>query len=298
MIDSMNIDLSAFDTVFWVRSGLATLIMVAALFIAKILTARYIRNAERNWTSQQRLRWIGYVRNLFFGMLVFGIIYIWGEAIQGFAVSVFAIAFAVVYSVKEMFMCLNGTFLKFRGNTFDIGDRIVVGDIRGDVIDSTMLTTTLLEIGCGAANHQMTGRKIVLPNSLFLDKPITNESFLENYYIHNITIPLKISDDWKHAKEILLKIAHDECAPYLELARRRIRKMERTRALELPCVEPKVSVLMPTPDMLHLHLRIPSPMHLKERLEQIVITHFLDQFFSKEKTAEETLSDQQFPVKI
>lgn len=291
MIDSMNIDLSSFNSTFWMRSGLATLVMVAVLLLAKMLTARYIRNAERNWSSQQRLRWIGYVRNLFFGMLLFGVIYIWGEAIHGFAVSVFAIAFAVVYSVKEMFMCFNGTFLKFRGNTFEIGDRIMIGDIRGDVIASTLLTTTLLEIGRGAANHQMTGRKVVIPNSMFLDRPIMNESFLENYFINNITIPLKITDDWKRAKEVLLKIAHDECAPYLEQARRLIRKMERTRALELPCVEPKVSILMPTPDMLHLHLRIPSPMHLKERLEQVVITHFLDQFFSQEKAPLETLSD-------
>ena len=282
MIEGMDIDVSWLDRSFLLRGFLATLIMILALIVARIMTARYIRNAERNWTSQQRLRWIGYVRNIFFGMLVLGLVYVWGEAIHGLAVSVFAIAFAMVYSVKEMFMCLNGSLLKFRGSYFDIGDRIKVGEIRGDVIDSTLLTTTLLEIGRGAANHQMTGKKVVLPNSLFLDKPVVNESFLQNYYIHNITIPLKISSDWKRAKDILLKIAQDECAPYLEQARRRVRKMEQARSLELPCVEPKVSIQMPTPEMLHLHLRIPSPMHLKERLEQVVITHFLDQFFSKE----------------
>ena len=282
-----GVDLTLFEANFLIRSGLATAVMFTALFLAKLLTSRYIRNAEKNWTSQQRLRWIGFVRNIFFGLVLFGVIYIWGKAIHGFAVSVFAIAFALVYSVKEMFMCFNGTFLKFRGNTFDIGDRISIGDIRGDVIDCTMLTTTLLEIGSGAANHQMTGKKIVLPNSIFLEKSVTNESFLENYYIHNITIPLKMTDDWKRAKEILLKIAHDECAPYLEQARRLIRKMERSRSLELPCVEPKVSVQMPAPDLLHLHLRIPSPMHLKQRLEQVVITHFLDQYFGPTQKIEE-----------
>ena len=271
-----------FNNSFMLKGGLATLIMVLALIVAKVMTARYIRNAERNWTSQQRLRWIGYVRNIFFGLLVFGLVYVWGETIHGLAVTFFAAAFAAVYSIKEMFMCLNGSLLKFRGNSFDIGDRIKIGELRGDVIDCTLLTTTLLEIGRGAANHQMTGKKIVLPNALFLDKPIINESFLQNYYIHNITIPLHIRDDWKRAKDILLKIAHDECAPYLEQARSRVRKMERTRSLELPCVEPKVSIQMPDPDTIHLHLRIPSPMHLKERLEQVVVTHFLDQFFSSD----------------
>jgi len=276
----MMVNMEWLNSSLIMKGGLATVIMLLVLIVAKVVTARYIRNAERNWTSQQRLRWIGYVRNIFFTLLVLGLVYVWGEAIHGLAVSVFAIAFAVVYTVKEMFMCLNGSFLKFRGNHFDIGDRIRIGDLRGDVIDSTLLTTTLIEIGRGAANHQMTGKKIVLPNSFFLDKPVINESFLQNYYIHNITIPLHRHDNWKKAKEILLKIAHDECAPYLEQARSRIRKMERTKALELPCVEPKVSIQVPDPDTIHLHLRIPSPMHLKERLEQVVVTHFLEEFLS------------------
>ena len=283
MIWIMEIESSFWSGAFLFRSGLSTAIMVLVLLTTKWLTARYIRNAERNWTSQQRLRWIGYVRNAFFSVLVFGIIYVWGEAIHGFAVSVFAIEFALVYSVKEMCMCFNGALIKFRGNHFELGDRVKIGELRGEVINSTLLTTTLLEIGRGAANHQMTGKKIVIPNSMFLDQPIVNESFLQNYYIHNITIPVKMQDNWKRARDILLKIAQEECAPYIEQARRRIRKMERTRALELPCVEPKVTVQVPSPDLIHFHVRIPSPMHIKDRLEQVVITRFLEQFLASEE---------------
>lgn len=279
----MEIESSFWNGAFLFRSGLSTAVMLLVLLTTKWLTARYIRNAERNWTSQQRLRWIGYVRTAFFSVLVFGIIYVWGEAIHGFAVSVFAIAFALVYSVKEMCMCFNGSFIKFRGNHFELGDRVKIGELRGEVIDSTLLTTTLLEIGRGAASHQMTGKKIVLPNSIFLDKPIINESFLQNYYIHNITIPIKMQDDWKRARDILLKISQEECAPYLEQARRRIRKMERTRALELPCVEPSVTIQIPSPDLIHFHVRIPSPTHIKDRLEQVLITRFLEQFLVLEE---------------
>ncbi len=217
---------------------------------------------------------------IFFIVSTMAVIYIWGEAIQGFAVSVFAIGFAMVYSVKELFMCLTGSIIRFRGHMYDIGDRIDVAGVRGDVIDIGILSTTLLEIGRGAANHKLTGKRIVFPNSSLLEKSVVNESFLGNYYMINIRIPLKIDEDWKKAQRILLQIAQETCAPYMEQARHQIRRMEKMKSLELPSVEPMVSLQIPSPDAIDLHLRIASPAHMKGRLEQLIITRFLEEFKS------------------
>lgn len=260
------------------RNLIATAIFALIILIGRSFISRYIRRADKNWTSQQRLRWIGLARTTAFGILLLGLIWIWGEQIQGFAVSVFAIAFAMVFSVKELFMCFNGSLIRMRGHLFEIGDRIWVKDVRGDVIDTTFLSTTVLEVGSGAANHQYTGRRITFPNSLLLTERVVNESFLENYYMNNITIPLPRITDWKSAKQILLQIAQEECAPYIEQARRRMQQIERNRSLELPSVEPRVTLQLQDIDTIHLHLRIPSPAHLKGRLEQVVLTRFLEQF--------------------
>lgn len=269
------------QTEFLLKNGLQTVFVILFLVTLRYFIARYIRNSENSWTSQQRLRWIGYVRNTFFSILLFAIIYIWGEAIHGFAVSVFAIAFAIVFTVKESLMNLNGALVRFRGNSYDIGDRIEVKNIRGDVIDMSLLTTTILEVGRGASAHQYTGKRIVFPNAILLTDPIINESFLEKYYINNICFPLTSSEDWKKAKELLLRIAQEECAPYIEQARYRFRKIEKHRSLELPSVEPKISIQLPAPSIIHLYLKIPSPESLKGRLEQIVITRFLEEFYPK-----------------
>lgn len=258
---------------------IATLVLAVILLTARYFVARYIRRAEHDWTAQQRLRWIGATRTWVFIILLLVVVYIWGETIQGFAVSIFAIAFAMVFSIKGLCECANGAFVRFRGHHFDIGDRIEMGGYRGDVIDTTLMTTTIQEVGVGAANHQFTGRRITIPNKLFIKECVINESFLENYYMNNITVPVKAEEDWKWAKKVLLQIAQEECAPYLEQARQRIQKIERTRSLELPSVEPRVTISLPSPDLLHLHLRIPSPVHLKGRLEQVVLTRFLEQFY-------------------
>lgn len=265
---------------FITKKLIATAIVACILLTVRYFVARYIRASDKNWTASQRLRWIGLTRSVVFVALLLGIIYLWGETIQGFAVSVFAIAFAMVFSVKELCMAANGSFVRIRGHLFDIGDRIEVKGMRGDVIDTTLLSTTIQEVGKGAANHQFTGRRISFSNSLFLTETVINESFLDNYYMNNIQIPLPLTADWRRAKHILSEIAQEECAPYLEQARRRLRHLERTRSLELPSVEPRVTIQIPEADTVHLHLRLPSPIHLKGRLEQVVLTRFLEQFNS------------------
>ena len=270
---------------------IATVVLVVLLWTSRYFIARYIRRSRRDWTSQQRLRWISSTRSFVFALILLSIIFLWGETIQGFALSVFAIAFAMVFSVKELCMAFNGSIVRFRGKLFDIGDRIEVGDIRGDVIDTTLLSTTLEEVGKGASNHLYTGRRISFSNSLFLTLPVINESFLENYYMIRMELPLKVGADWKEGKRLLLKIAKEETTPYLDQARRRILQMERRRGMELPSVEPRVTLGLPEPDHVVLHLRMPTPVHLKERLEQVVLSRFLEQFYAKERPSEKLLGE-------
>ena len=183
-------------------------------------------------------------------------------------------------------MSFNGSVVRFRGKLFEIGDRIEVGEIRGDVIDTTLLSTTVEEVGKGGSNHLYTGRRISFSNSLFLTRPVINESFLENYYMIRTEIPLSIHSDWKEGKEILLKIAEEEMMPYLEQARRRLRQMERRRGVQLPSVDPRVTISLPDPQQVILSLRMPTPVHFKERLEQVVLTRFLERFYKQAQESE------------
>ncbi|QVL57489.1 MAG: mechanosensitive ion channel family protein [Simkaniaceae bacterium] len=274
---------------------IATVVLVMVLWASRYFIARYIRRSRRDWTSQQRLRWINSTRTFVFVLILLSVIFLWGETIQGFALSVFAIAFALVFSVKELCMSFNGSVVRFRGKLFDIGDRIEVGEIRGDVIDTTLLSTTVEEVGKGGLNHLYTGRRISFSNSLFLTHPVTNESFLENYYMIRMEIPLSIQSNWKEGKQILLKIAEEEMMPYLEQARLRLKQMERRRGVQLPSVEPRVTVYVPDFEQIILSLRMPSPVHLKERLEQVVLARFLERFYEP-RPLEELIAKQSEPL--
>jgi small-conductance mechanosensitive channel len=263
---------------YLITNGLHTLIFLTILILLRIFLTRAVRKMNKPWTAEVRLRMIGYVRSFFFISLLIGMLYIWGEQVHNFAVSIFAIAFALVFSVKELFMCINGSVMRFRGNVYNLGDRIDINGIRGDVIDMNLLSTTLLEIGPGEKSHHHTGRVVIFPNSMVINHFVVNESYLEHFFYHTLHIPMRVDDDWKEASKLLTTIAKEECAPYLDMARRRVQEMARHKSIDLPSVEPRVILQLPKPGEIDLILRFPGPAHLKGRLGQTILTRFLEKF--------------------
>lgn len=250
-------------------------IFVVILIITRLFLERRIHERFTHWTEEQRLKAIGTVRNGSFALLFLGLVYIWGAVVRDFAVSVFAIALAMVVATKELILCVHGYILILRNSLYHLGDRIEIDGKRGDVTNITVLSTTILEVGPMHNGHQRTGRQIAFPNSLVLNNFTYNESAFENFALITISIPLHIQDDWELAKTLLLEYAHQECAPYLDSARRKIRQAQKRTGIELPIVDPRVHVDITGPDRLVLQLRLPCPFHLRERVEQAILSAFL-----------------------
>ena len=161
------------------------------------------------------------------------------------------------------------------GRSFGIGDRIEVAGHRGDVIDMTALTTTLLEIGPDPSTQQLSGRAIVLPNSLFLNHTVTNESFTDEFVLHTFKVPLKLSPEWPRLESILLEAARAECAPFRDEARDHFRRLGEHEGLVALSVDPRVTVSLREPEELELVVRVAVPARKKGRVEQRIIRRFL-----------------------
>ncbi|MCA9473745.1 MAG: mechanosensitive ion channel family protein [Nitrospirales bacterium] len=263
------------ETLF--RLGLTACILV---LIGLILRAGLHHSVlERSRLSgDMRRRWSVTIRNTLILISIVGLAIIWAPQLQNFAVSLIAIAVAFVLATKELLNCLIGSFFRTASNAYSVGDRIEINGIRGNVVDHNFLTTTLLEIGPGQTSHQYTGRAIVLPNNQLLNHSLTNETYSKDYRLHVITVPLSTDDDWRLAEHLLLKAAQEECQPYLQEARKKMKALEGKAWLDTPSVEPRVTIQLPEPGHIHLLVRIPCPTPFPSRLEQAILKKFLNQF--------------------
>jgi small-conductance mechanosensitive channel len=201
----------------------SSLLLLLAVTAAYHFTAAAIRRAEWS-TLEARRRWLVMVRNLAILLFLLTLMVVWAAQLRTLALSVVGFAVAIVLVTKELIMCVTGGFLRSSTALFRVGDRIEVKKLRGDVIDLTMLTTTIMEIGPEQLTHQYTGRAVVLPNSLFLTESVVNESYTEDYVLHTTVVPLPREADWRRDEAHLLQAAHEVCGKFIDAARRHIER--------------------------------------------------------------------------
>ncbi len=252
------------------RLLLSTGILFVVVVILRMLMARFIR--QKVASHELRRKWLVNSRNGFLLLMMLGLVLIWGAELRTLALSVVAIAVAFVVATKELILCVIGSIIKTGARSFSLGSRIQIKDFRGDVIDQSLLTTTILEVGPGKNVHQRTGRMVVIPNAIFVSEPVINESFTYEYGFHVFTVPFKFKDDWRGAQKALLEAASRHCEPYIEVVRGHMSNVSMYRGLEVPSVDPRVTIQVPTAGELHLVVRVPVRPGEKGFIEQSILT--------------------------
>ncbi len=243
--------------------------LIVAVGLIRAIISRFIK--KRVQSKELQRRWLVQTRNAFILLLILGLIFIWGEALRTFALSIVAIAVAFVVATKELILCITGSILKTGAGSFNIGDRIQVKDFRGDVIDQNILATTILEVGPGKLTHQRTGRMTVIPNALFVSEPVINESYTHDYVLHVFTVPFKREENWRAAQKEFLKAANKFCKPYLNEARSHMEQLSKEKGLDVPTTDPRVSIQVPAAGEIHLIVRVPVKSTQRSYIEQSIL---------------------------
>ena len=258
----------------WAQNVIASGVLIVLLVLLRWVLVRWIRRGAVK-SGELHRRSIVQIRNVCFTLAVFGLLLIWGRQLQTVAISLVAFTVAMVLATKELILCITGGLLRTTSGAFTIGDRIEVNKIRGDVIDITLLVTKIMEIGPGELTHQYTGRAIAIPNSIFLASPVTNESFTHDYVLHVFQVPMKADDDWQTTERYLLEAANEVCSPFLDEAKRHLELNAERKGLDVPDIDPRVTLELNDPSRVDLVVRMPAPARRKGRAEQQVIRQYL-----------------------
>ncbi len=257
----------------------ATVLLLLGVILFKVLLIRLFSSDTRLAFEIRKRRSI-HIRNLMIFIFIVGAIFIWSKEIHALALSFVALAFAIVFAFKEVISSANWEIFRATTNAYTVGDYIEINGMRGVVLDHNFLSTTIQELGPGQRSNQFSGRSITIPNNAFFASPLINESFMKDYILHTLTIPLSGDDDWERAEEILLKAAQDECEGYLESARRHFDSLRYKLNIGISSVEPRVTIEMPEPKKLNLILRFPTPFARKWVREQAILKRFLRNYSS------------------
>lgn len=163
----MNLSLpSALHT----SDAIASIALLVAIVAARLIAGRALHNRD-NLSDQVARRWSANVRNLLILVAVVGLIMIWAPQLRTFALSLTAVAVAIVVATKELILCLSGAALRTFTRAFSVGDIVEIGTSKGEVLDINLLAVRLKEFDDREGSIAPTGRTIILPYSLLFSTP-------------------------------------------------------------------------------------------------------------------------------
>ena len=112
-------------------------------------------------------------------------------------------------ALRDPLVNLAGWFFVLWRQPFRVGDRIQLGEHTGDVVDISLLTFTMLEVGNWVEADQSTGRIMHIPNGQVFQLPCANFTEGIQFLWNEIPVTVTFESDWQRAHAILTEIINE-----------------------------------------------------------------------------------------
>jgi small-conductance mechanosensitive channel len=217
------------------------------------------------------------VRNTVFFVGAGLILIVWLGMGSNFTVAMGILGAGIAFASQEVIGSFAGYVNIVTGNLFRIGDRVRMGDVVGDVLDISLLRTTVMEIGEWVKADQYTGRIVSIANRVIYSVPVFNYTQHWPYLWDEIMVPVTYDSDWRRASEIMLEHGHEYSVDFQGQAQDRLVAMTKRLPVHATPVEPVLYIVM-TDNWIELTLRyVVEPRQRREvkgELHHELLRHF------------------------
>ncbi len=199
------------------------------------------------------------------------------------AIAVPILTFGLTFALQRYIACFFAYFDILLSGIYRPGDRIRIGEIKGDVRWVGLIHTTLAEVGEDEKlGGELTGRIMHVPNLVVLDQAVLNYSkdysvrqkrIASDYMFDEARIPISRDSNLKKATELLEGILRSEDEPYLA----RVRELFRDgypEFLEEAISGPRVLIHV-EPQCIWIKGKFVAPVRQRNQLKTRILAQFL-----------------------
>ena len=198
--------------------------LVVVLFFLLVRSA-VMRIMLRNVTDvRQRYSWSRGITSTIAILIVIFLGVIWFAGLERIATFAGILGAGLAVALHDTIANIAGFLFIMLRRPFEVGDRIEIGGVAGDVIDIRLFQFSLLEIGNWVDADQSTGRILQVPNGQVLRSVTASFNKGFDYIWHEIPILITFESNWKKAKGILEDIVDDDRFVVAEEVERQVRR--------------------------------------------------------------------------
>jgi len=271
------------------RKLLLTFFIIAVALVVTWALRAFLRTFIGSRAGTRFHFWARQVVSLTIAALLFlAIASIWFDNPARLATVVGLLGAGIAFALQRVITAVAGYFVILRGKTFNVGDRIVMGGVRGDVISLSFMQTKILEMGqpppmqgnepsVWVQSRQYTGRIVTITNDKIFSEPVFNYSDQFPYVWEEISLSIHFTDDRGRAEDVMLEAARRHTVVSKQLEAPELERLERRYGVAIGDIDPRVFWLL-VEGWIQLTVRFLVPDHgireIKDAVTRDIIAGF------------------------
>jgi small-conductance mechanosensitive channel len=210
------------------------------------------------------------------GVLILGVMSIWFDNPARLASVVGLIGAGIAFALQRVITAVAGYFVILRGKTFNVGDRILMGGVRGDVVGLSFMQTRIMEMGQSpreetdtkswVRSRQFTGRIVTVTNDKVFDEPVFNYTHAFAYIWDEVSVPVRYSSDHAAAEKCIVSAAAKHALSRDKIGDEEVKRLEQRFGIDVGEIDPSVFWRI-TEDWLEMTVRFLGPDHGIRRIK-------------------------------
>ncbi|MEZ5404462.1 MAG: mechanosensitive ion channel [Bryobacteraceae bacterium] len=214
--------------------GLAVIFAISRLILRSV--TMYVADSDARYTARKAVSFLSWLLAAALLLATFS------DRLTGLTVAFGVAGAGIAFALQEVIASFAGWVAVSFGNFYRAGDRVQVGGIRGDVIDVSLLRTTLMEVGDWVKGDLYNGRIVRVANSFVFKEPVFNYSADFPFLWDEIVFPVRYGSDWRHASDLLQGVVEQTVGEYARQSREAWINVARKYRIEEARIDPMITI--------------------------------------------------------
>jgi len=214
--------------------------MMILVLAGRMLVLRYVgRRIDDPDAAYRARKIVNYVATT---LVLVILAIIWIEAFENLPTFLGLLSAGIAIALSDVLKNMAGWFFILARRPLQVGDRIEVTDIIGDVVDIRLFRFSLMEVGGWVDAEQSTGRLVHVPNGVVFTQAVANYTEGFPFIWDDLGVLVTFESDWKLAEQLMRDILQSEAPDVEGAAGERIRQTARRYSIRIGTLTPTVYV--------------------------------------------------------
>ena len=216
--------------------GLGLLIVFLVTWFLKRTVNAKISNTDHRYRVRKAVNLVGYL------LVVLIVLLVYGDKLGTLGVALGVAGAGVTFALQEVIISFAGWLSIILSGTPSVGQRVKIGEAKGDIIDIGVMRTTIMEMGDWVKGDQYNGRIITLANSYVFKERIHNYSAEYPFLWDEVEVPIRTESNHELARKIFTDVVNEICKDYAVQSEAEWKKLAYKFRVEQANVLPTVSL--------------------------------------------------------